>query len=232
MAESLSIFRKIEDKEEHKKVFDDLALRKESIICKGMDYPIYLMRVYRHTQNDILMCSLEEGSPTPNATMIPNIICSFQLGTEKYYFQTKMYKNRNDYTFGTREDLFLLQRRKAYRIRIPLSYKAGMEIKSVDNKTSKVPAMIYDLSARGARIVVPKSAWTPSVGQVFTGALSLVGRAPISISATVKHFKTEAQARNAWSVGVEYLGLTEYSENFIHGVTMDLHRELFKRWLK
>lgn len=230
MADNTEIFRKIDDKVEQQKIFSDLAVRNELIQCKGKNSQIYSFRAFRHTNNDVLLCSLADNSPTPKSNIISDIICSFSLGLEKYYFQSKLFRNRLDFTLNTRADLFLLQRRLSYRIRLPLTYKAGLEIRSVDNNIVKIPAMIFDLSSRGARIIVQKNKFTPKAGQTFTAVMSIKSEPAIAVTATVKHFVTEPRAKQAWAIGCQFASLDKNSENYIYGITMDLHRELFSRW--
>ncbi|PIS11567.1 MAG: hypothetical protein COT73_03295 [Bdellovibrio sp. CG10_big_fil_rev_8_21_14_0_10_47_8] len=219
------IFTKISDNSEKARLFSDLAEAKGEMIAKRTEptADVFVLMAFQYAQQSVY-CKIV-GATHPQ---LPegDLILNFFVGGEKYFFQTKYKMSGDQVVLMTDAPLFHLQRREDYRIKIPVSYKALLEIVSINGQTLKKAIPVVDLSGGGCRIQTDLKSLPLKVQDQLKGHLFLPDRDPISLTASVRHIRTDNQGRGT-TCGVQFVGMTEILKNKLIAVVMDLYRELF-----
>lgn len=224
---SADIFTKISDTSERTRLLKDLAGSRSEIHAKKPDptSDVFVLMAYDFS-NDKISCKLI-GATTP----LPprgNLIATFFVGGEKYFIQAEFTTIADQVVLNlTGHHLFHLQRREDYRIRIPSSYRALLELVSINNQTKKQSIPMMDLSGGGCRIQVDPKILPFKVQDTLKGHLFLPDRDPIQVTCSVRHVRIDNHGRGPMICGIQFVGLTEPVKNRIIAVVMDLYRELF-----
>ena len=223
---SADVFTKISDASEKARLFADLVSGKSELLAKLPD-PIadvftLMSQQYKNTN---VFCKVLGNHP--HLPTHGEIILYFFIGGEKYFYQTDFNVVGDQIVLKTDEALFHLQRREDYRIKIPASYRALLELVSISGKTAKHSIPILDLSGGGCRIQFDPKLLPMKVQDELKGHLFLPDRDPISIIASVRHIKTDTSGKKPSTCGVQFIGQTEPLKNRIIAVVMDLYREFF-----
>ena len=133
---SPDIFTRISDSSEKARLFRDLVLARGELFAKRLepsaDTFVLMTTLYHNGQ---IHCKVI-GS-TSHLSSSGELVLTCFVGGEKYFFQTH-YECLGDIVhLKTPEDLFHLQRREDYRIRIPSRYKVLLEVVSINDQTKK-----------------------------------------------------------------------------------------------
>ncbi len=220
------IFTKISDPSDKARLFLDLAAKRGEVISKVPDprADVFVLMAYDYS-NQTLHCKVSGASTHIEPT--GSLVLTFFIGGEKYFFQTT-YKAIGDIvSIACQNPLFHLQRREDYRIKIPINYKALLEINSVNAKTSKKSIPIIDLSGGGCRIHIDTRTQELQVNDTIRGHLFLPDRNPIDVNGSIRHIRQEVQGKGPMVCGIQFVGQTDIMKNRIIAVVMDLYRELF-----
>lgn len=234
MEEKKEIFKKITKPEEREKLLTDLCNARAEILCKGVSESVFRLKAAQFA-NGKLLCALTKNSPPLQNTQ-ENWIANFSLGGDKYFFQGDAHlissgkpNEPSMVYFSASVDLFHLQRRQNYRIKMPASYHARFEVTESNGKpTVKNSGQIDDLSGGGCRVHYAKlpDFKTDDVvrGKIFAG-----GKDPIEVTAKVRHIKTDAKSSLPHIFGFEFEPMNAQLENRMFTLTMELHRQFFSR---
>ncbi|MFM6930294.1 MAG: flagellar brake protein [Bdellovibrio sp.] len=222
------IFKLVSREEERVKLFNDLAQAFGEILCKGKADTLCKLRADSYNPKaHVLQCSLETGS-----TKLENqesFLGYFFLGGEKYYFEAIATVTSDKFYISLPVELFHLQRRQNYRVRIPDGYQAFFNIKSVNNQAQNITGALGDLSSQGCRVLYKMNAPLMKVGDSIVGHLLISKNSPIEISGTVKHIKVDDNNKTLQTFGIEFKSLTSILENKLFALTMEIHKEVFRR---
>lgn len=223
---SADIFTKISDVSEKNRLFLDLVNGKSELLAK-LSTPHAEVFSLMSTQYKDQKIYCKTVTVYPSLPKSGDLTLYFFIGGEKYFFQTDYEILGEQMILKTGNPLFHLQRREDYRIKIPPTYKALLEIVSISGKTEKHSIPILDLSGGGCRIeLTPKQAHL-KVHHELKGHLFLPDRNPIDVTASIRYIKTESTGKKALTCGVQFISLTEPVKNRIIAVVMDLYREFF-----
>lgn len=223
---SADIFTKISDVSEKNRLFRDLAAARGEIHSKRPEPSADVLVLMATDFGDqTLTCRLTSGSH--NQQSDGNLVITFFIGGEKYFFIGHYRVVGENILLKTTEPLFHLQRRNDYRIKIPVSYKALFEVVAINGTTKKLSIPITDLSGGGCRLVINTQVMKLNIGDEMRGHLFLPDRAPIQLTGSVRHMKEEVHAKNSVAYGIQFVGLSELVKNRIVAVVMDLYRQLF-----
>jgi c-di-GMP-binding flagellar brake protein YcgR len=218
------IFKKLSREDEQVKLFIDLAAAQGEVLCKGKtESLVKLKAVQWHSKSKHLECLLESAENLKNGE---EFLGYFFLGGEKYYFEgtATVYPNRCQ--FPLPKEMFHLQRRQNYRVRIPLGFQAFFDIAEINKTPTKIHAKLGDLSSQGCRLIEKESGAAFKVDDTVKGRLSIGKNTAIELMAQVRHVKIESGNQ---MVGLEFQGLTPIQENNLFALTMEIHKEVFKR---
>jgi hypothetical protein len=222
------IFTKVSDPE-RQRLFKDLATNRTQIVCKGESDQIYHFVADRTTPKNELLCTIPFGIPAPLKDN--DLVCNFFIGGERYFFRTLATVEKDLVHLKTDTELFHLQRRQNYRIKIPENYLSKFSISAANGFPVKVSGTLYDLSSGGCRVTVNAALPVLGTGQEITGQVVIGNREPIDFEGTIRHYKMEGSTPQTTKqiFGVEFKPLSTFLEGKLFAVTLDLHREFFSR---
>lgn len=224
---SADIFTKISDTSEKNRLFLDLTAGKSDLLAKLPDAnaEVFTLMAQQYKDQKIFCKVMTPHFQVPSSG---DLILYFFIGGEKYFLQTQFNVIGDQFILKTEAPLFHLQRREDYRIKIPPTYKALLEIVSISGKTEKHSIPILDLSGGGCRIQTNPKQLDLKVQDELKGHLFLSDRSPITVTASVRHIKADNSGKKGPSAcGLQFVSLTEPVKNRIIAVVMDLYREFF-----
>ncbi|MBC7370139.1 MAG: PilZ domain-containing protein [Bdellovibrionaceae bacterium] len=222
------IFEKVNNQEKLR-LFKDLATTRTELICKGESDQIYRFIAERTHPNNTVVCSVPYGIPQPLNDN--DLVCNFFIGGERYFFRSLVTIDKDQVQLSFQNELFHLQRRQNYRIKIPEKYTAAFLISEHKNSAVKLSAHIFDLSSGGARVEMTAAEPVLTLGDQITAHLFLGKREPLEIEGIIRHHKIEKFATKPPKqiFGVEFSSMSPLLEGKLFAITMDLHREFFSR---
>jgi hypothetical protein len=223
------IFTKVTDSKIREKIFYDLAGTKSEIVGK-----VHGTSSETHTFQALVFSAPELECRVISSKAIPTsgeVILQLTLGDDKYLCSAP-YQVRDGRAFLRMEvDVFHLQRREDFRLRMPLSFKAYLEIKKLNGNPAAGKFQLMDLSGGGCRFLIPSKTLAVTVNDVIECEIILPDRDPIKIKGSIRHQKEDEKTK-AQATGLQFIDLTELVKNKIVALVMDLYRELFSRWGK
>lgn len=221
------IFTLVKDERDKVKLWVDLGSSKGELTCKGKDDALCKVRVnFFNAATESLEGEFEGPVTMANGE---DYLGHFFLGGEKYYFQTKAVVAANFLTIKIPDELYHLQRRQNYRVRLPEIYPAYYNIIQVNANPEKITGRLADLSSQGCRVVYRMDAPLMKSGDKVIGQLVIGQRAPIEVHGVVRHIKAHEGSKVVQTFGIEFSPLPSILENKLFAITMELHKELFKR---
>ncbi|MDG0816914.1 flagellar brake protein [Bdellovibrio svalbardensis] len=221
------IFSLISKVEEKTKLFQDLANARGEILCKGQDENLVKLRVQTYTEKtQFLDCISESQASLKNDE---EFLGYFFLGGEKYYFEGKIIAYQNRYSVQLPTELYHLQRRQNYRVKVPDGYTSSFNIITVNGKASNIIGQLADISSQGCRVIYRMDNPLMKVGDQVVGHLIVGKRAPFELQGIVRHIKVDEGNKVIQTFGIEFTPLSPILENKLFAITMELHKEIFKR---
>jgi hypothetical protein len=221
------IFNKLTESERDR-LLRDLADVHGDILCKGDGEDLYRLKVERIGNNKELYCLA--ASPTAIPESETDLLGNFSLGGERYFFRSPAIIHQEFVTLRADGEVFHLQRRQNYRLKIPANYRALFTIMSHQGKPMKVNADILDLSTGGCKAELKTAGLVLLEGDEIEGMLLIAGREAIGIKGVIRHRKAEAtNLGSRQTFGVEFSGVSAPLEAKLFAITMDLHRQFFTR---
>ncbi|KYG63351.1 hemolysin [Bdellovibrio bacteriovorus] len=221
------IFTLVGREDEKIKLWQDLAQAQGELLCKGKEESICKLRVnFYNSKTKCLECTVESIT-----TLKPQeeYLGHFFLGGEKYYFQGFAQIHQEKVVVPVAEELYHLQRRQNYRVRIPEGYQAFYNIVLVNEQPQKIIGQLADLSSQGCRVIYRMDAPLMKIGDKVTGHLVIGKRSPIEIQGVVRHIKVDEGNKVIQTFGIEFSPLSTMIENKLFALTMEIHKEVFKR---
>lgn len=222
-----STFKLIARADEKAKLWDDMAKARGEFLCKGTDDSICKLRVVLfNSKHQALECTFE--SPVTMKDQ-EEYLGHFFLGGEKYYFQSKAQVVNGKVLIPVPQELYHLQRRQNYRVHIPDGYQAFYNIILVNQKPQKITGQLADLSGQGCRVIYRLDAPLMKAGDQVTGHLLIGKRSPIEVQGIVRHIKVDESNKVIQTFGIEFTPLTPILENKLFAITLEIHKEVFRR---
>lgn len=221
------VFTLIGRADEKLKLWQDLAQAKGELLCKGQEDVICKLRVVTfNTKTQSLECIFESSTKLKNHE---EYLGHFFLGGEKYYFQAIALLNPGSVSIPLPQELYHLQRRQSFRARIPASYSASYNITHINGDTQKIPGKVIDISSQGCRALYNIDGAIVNTGASINGVLLLQKKDPIEIQGIIRHIKIDDENKKIQSLGIEFTPLPSVVENKLFAVTMEIHKEFFRR---
>lgn len=221
------IFTLIGRQDEKIKLWQDLAQAKGEILCKGKKDSICKLRIaFYNTKTQSLEC---EFKSTTQLKHQEEYMGYFFLGGEKYYFQALAHVHDGKVVVSLPKEIYHLQRRQNYRVRIPEQYPAFFHIIMVNNTPQKIAGALADLSSQGCRVVYRMECPLMKIGDAVTGLLVVEKRPPIEMQGFVRHIKLEEGNQITQTFGIEFTPLTPVVQNKLFAITLEIHKQLFRR---
>ena len=152
----------------------------------------------------------------------------FFLGGEKYYFQANAKVSKDQYSIPLPEELYHLQRRQNYRVKVPEGYGAFYDIFSVNGKEQNMKGQVIDISSQGCRIIYKTKTPVMQLGDKVIGHLRIKDATPLELKGEVRHFKLDEGPHPAQTFGIEFTPINPIMENKLFAITLEIHKEFFR----
>ncbi len=221
--ESNGIFAKLSEQQK-KALLEKLAKLKGLLFCKtGKDLMIRV-KVHRFDKSKILTCEkIEQFYPPPADE---KMVMSFTIENEKYFFQSCLTATEDDklWEVSAETELFKLQRRDSFRIRIPDSIKTTAILKTSDTNQAFASGSVIDLSSGGCKIQLP-GIFPVIPGQTVNFEMTIGRRHPFNVAGEIRHVKKIAEPKPQQTLGVMFRDMSAILESKLFTITMELHRE-------
>ncbi len=221
------IFNKITSIEERRKIFGDMASSKTEIFCKSENEEVFKLICERYSSEGKMICNLAKTDKI-EPKILSSLVCQFDLGGEKYFFKSILDFRIKNYILDVTDELFHLQRRQSYRIRIPLSTKSTVDIVLTDTNQN-IKAVPFDLSTGGCRISVTQPGIKFEMGNEIKLYLKIGAREPLHLTGVIRHIRQETTPKVCTYIGVQFSNISTQMEKSLFSITMDLYREFFSR---
>lgn len=222
-----STFKLIARADEKAKLWDDMAKARGELMCKGTeDFICKLKVVLFNPKHQSWECTFASSTLMKDQE---EYLGHFFLGGEKYYFQAKAQIVNGKVIIPIPQELYHLQRRQNYRVRIPDGYQAFYNIIQVNDKPQVITGQLADLSSQGCRVIYRLNAPLLKVDDKVTGQLQLGKRSPIEVQGVVRHIKVDDKDNIIQTFGIEFTPLPTILENKLFAITLELHKEIFRR---
>ncbi|MFN7824260.1 MAG: flagellar brake protein [Pseudobdellovibrionaceae bacterium] len=227
-APSSDIFTKISDETEKVRILLDLIRLRGEVQAKLPDpsAELFVMKAYDIINRKFICHLVGATGPLP---IQGDLISSFFLGGEKYYFSSNYELSNESLMFSIDHPIFHLQRREDYRLKIPAGYSALLENTHLNGKALKFSTPLSDLSAGGCRISLDLTKYPAAVHDELRGHLFLPERAPIEFISMIKHQRPDPTQKGLQICGLQFVSQTTKQKNRIAALVMDLYREFFTR---
>lgn len=220
------IFKLVSKEEDKIRLWEDLADAKGEILCKGKDDNLCNIKALFYNEKTK---SLECRFNSPVRLIVNEDYLGYLfIGGEKYYFQAKAQFNQEYVVIPLPKELYHLQRRQNYRVHIPAGYKGSFEILTLNSAAGKITCDLADLSSQGCKLQCAVGKASFKMGDEIAGQLVLGTRAPIELQGIIRHVQMDA-LKKIQTFGVEFISLNPILENRLFALTMEIHKEVFKR---
>lgn len=221
------IFTLVSKEKEKVKLFQDLANARAEVICKGDSDNLCKLKAYSYNdQTHFLECNNNSTTVLKNGE---EFLGYFFLGGEKYYFEGNIQVLHGAYSIALPKELYHLQRRQNYRVKVPESYGAHFDIFKVNGQPQPIKGVLANLSSQGCLVVYRMDNPLMKVGDKLDGNLFIGEREGIELEGIVRHIKVDDKNKVIQTFGIEFTPLNPILENRLFAITMEIHKEIFKR---
>ena len=231
-----TIFIKIKSPEEKKSLIQDIVKEHKEIILKiptPTSEGLILTGTPISCVRDQLTCRLTNYTPEIQSQItskvIENVILQFSVGEEKYMSLCFASPNGDSMTLNLDTDVFKIQRREDFRLRLPSSYQSFFQVTAINQSPAQFKLSINDLSAGGCRIELGKENYPFKQGDHISGEIQLSKRNPIPVTAEIKHVFTPTSKDAKTLLGLQFENLSTIAKNRLVGIVMDTYKELFSK---
>ena len=224
-----NIFLKIKDPVERKQLFDQIVSLKSDITAKPADSEreAVILTVVGWAAKGQIMSS--PASPL-SFKKTDNLILQFVVDQDKYLTIAKFEMNSDKVLLNPIGDLFKIQRRDDFRVKLSKSYAAKLSIIKINTKSMSTKFIVTDLSAGGCQIELNTSDIHMKSMDHLEGEITLHKRNPIKVIAEVRHIAAHPTDSRKQIIGLQFLYLEEIEKNRLVSIVLDLYKELFAKF--
>ena len=220
------IFTLINREDQRIQLWKDLAQAHGEILAKGKEDAVCKLKVTLHNlKNNSLVCRPSSKDKLKDSE---NYLGYFFLGGEKYYFQSAAEIKDDNVIVPLPSEIYHLQRRQNYRVRIPQGYKGFYNIIAVNDQAQHIKGQLVDISSQGCRVVYHLKNPLMKISDKVVGSLLIGDRAPIEIQGLVRHIKVNDGNKVIQTFGIEFSPLEPILESKLFAISMEIHKELFR----
>lgn len=221
------IFTLIKDEHDKTKLWVDLGQAKGEILCKGKDDALCKVQINFFNAATASLEGVFEGPVQMKNG--EEYLGYFFIGGEKYYFQARARVAAKIIIINIPEELYHLQRRQNYRVRLPAIYPALYNIVQINSMPHQISGRLADMSSQGCRVIYRLDTPILKINDKVVGELVINNRAPIEVRGIVRHIRVHEGNKVSQTFGIEFTPLSPILESKLFAVTMELHKELFRR---
>lgn len=228
---SENVFIKISEKEKES-LLPLLVLLEQDILFKYPGSPVYHTTVFDINRLGHLIArrTLEDVAYF-NSLETPLI--SFGIDQERYFARFKLKVLSQSLLFDSGGDLFILKRRKHRRIRLPETYPARALVKEISGRKVFMEAKIVDMSAKGARLILPLQLPRLKAQTRLRVNVSLGARSTVDVTCLIRHHRGLMVKQTDHQVfGVEFVDMDRATENKMIKYLSEIETEIFGRFVR
>lgn len=226
-----AVYIKISEKEKQG-LLPLLVLLGQSVIFKYPSGPVYKGQVYDINKLGHLLVKkpLQELSSIDSAE---NPLLSFELEHERYFAKFPMKILSQCLLFETTGDMYVIKRRRFRRVKFPEFFPVKAIIKEMAGRKVFMEARILDVSAKGARFILPHQLPRLKAQQRLRVNINLQGRNSLEFTSVIRHHKVQQSSfGDQQQFGVEFIDMDRSTEKRLFTYLTSLEAEIFNRWLK
>ena len=215
---SPDVFQRVKDNDEKIRLLQSLAKDQRHVVIRMINGPANSPELNLEAisfKKEELVLKIVHLPVFPQNTGEASF--EFMDGDELYIGRAQFEQNKSQIILQTTSDLFRIQRRDDFRLRLSSSSQAIFQ-------STGQEWTVIDLSAGGFRLQ-PKTPEDFKNTSRLSGLLILKGRDSMEITAEVIH-----QEIKPASVGFRFVQPSAKSKNDLHNLVISLYRELFLRF--
>ena len=150
-------------------------------------------------------------------------IVIYEYGDKKYFLGAELLEfNKDTFTLAPNTDLYYVQRRSDFRVKLPPDMKAHFEIFYPEKYVPRKPSMT-DLSAGGCLIVADEVLINDiNVEDHLKGEIHLFGYDPVAVEGVVRYKK------GGEGIGLEFFNLHRSAYASLGQIVSEIQIQLFK----
>jgi hypothetical protein len=152
---------------------------------------------------------------------------SFKIGTQMYFFKSKLKFNAKGFYVDAKTSVFELARRKHIRFETHKNYPIDCAIVVSADGKAKVTSELLNISPAGASFRLGEDDSIVRKGQTVHALIRAQGRAAFSVKGIVRFVKKKNNKPT--EVGLEFSSLDEIQKNRIMTICEDLSFYIFAR---
>lgn len=215
------IFTLVSDVADKDKIFNELCQYQIEIVLKGDSPQLHNAKaLVRDPKSNQIKCSLTSAQNPLEGELL---LGHFFLNEQKYYFKcsTKIEDGFLLIPFGI--ELYHLQRRQHFRVRIPEQFPAVFNIIELNGESTSIRATLRDFSSQGTRLLLPQALKSDLIEKKLYGQLVIKDNPPIELRGIIRHIQEVPPL-----MGVEFSPLSDQLEAKLFSISLELHKQLFK----
>lgn len=214
----MSNFVAVETREQEE-AYRDVVLRKRPLQIQIAGEKLKQGKVFERKENEIIFqlpyMQRFEGEF--------EAILTFSLGTDIYFLKTTVVGKFGVYSFRETKNIFRLQRRDTFRLKIPTSVVTRVKFESAGSFP------IYDLSQGGFSIELPATKSDSFVtGTKMIVDIQILDETITEVNCESKHARVQPLTREKVLVGFEFLKLANSQEELLFRLISDIARTHFR----
>lgn len=222
-----TIFKKVAVSEK-KNLFREIISEQSQLLIKSSSQDILFHLLPVQIEGDeILLC--QKTADSQNIQSESSVIVSFNLESERYYFNTDLVVKSGWIVLSIQGELYQLHRRAHARLIIPDSYDAAFVLTQIHDQRQAIFCTVKDISAGGLKIQFGGELPLPKIGDRIKGMLRLRKTRPLDLEAEVRFVHKAAGGNEiTQTVGIQFMNLDRIAETRLLSMIIDLQWDLYK----
>jgi len=225
-----SFFNKVTEEANYSRILAAIEANHVDFLCRAEENEndFMIFKLSRITDN---VCSLELADGTA-FTKAKACLITFSISDEKFFFKAMIYpKPGGLYTFDVSYELFKLQRRDNFRVRLVTGdLKSLVLVKKIAGAIVSKKFPIGDISATGCSFDVGSDVAAKFVREIPVEIeVYLPRNMLLQLAATVKSSRRSPTGQGR-RVGVQFKNVNGADRERLVKLVMDMHRTLFAKF--
>lgn len=227
--EGQDFFKKVFPDTQRDKILQDFVHSGHELYTKIVDNKFLILQPYLLKKDSIICRALNENILGSSKKWPASPVHNFILNGDRYYFQGTLTFTNNQYEVALPQELYQLQRRQSYRVRIPEHLVAAVETRSIDGRPVVAKGPLLDLSLGGCSFELPlQEKLANDTEVIFDIYLNKTLFFPATARVRRSQYSETPRGLRVFA-GVEFSNLTPAMEQKIFNLTLDIHRDTYGR---
>lgn len=210
------MFTRVALKSEKDELFQSLCQQGAALSVFGPQDQKTVVKSVR-MESASLLARWQSGDTLPEG----RLTLTFSLSGFQFFMKSTVKKKGDSYLFDLSEDLYKLQRRKNFRMKVPEGVSVELEILRIGGQGMQQTFPVDNVSASGLALRLSDMSYLPlSPDQTFLCLLKIYGRDFLELQGVLKY-------KTARAAGIQFLELNAKHEQMLFSLVMDLHRRQF-----